>query len=606
MAANSEESSPTDFAFEPPSMEVFSEHSFKHDALKTPGYATNGNSFASAFTPSSASSFLTSQTYPGVPTYTYSANSASSFSSGSGSIGSASFSSADALPAISRDFVRPSENETRRPATAGGALQSRSPFGGFMTTDTHDRGRSATAAIEDNKPETIDEGAESIFANPFGSPDKTEDLSRMASNDLDLSAFTADVRRATEPQFHPLSIQTSWDNANTSGLLETPEQPQGNQSSPHNQFPLTSAPPNVTQFSFLNGPPQQQMQMQRPQTVNFGARPQTSDGIPSYGALNAGGVSLPSARTIVSQIDPSGAFTQQFFTPQTSNMMPFRDARAASLSDMSQPYAAPHFSQRHYSIATERPRAGYVAKDSAHQELTFVPLGGPTPKKRPRRRYDEIERLYLCGWNGCEKSYGTLNHLNAHVAMQKHGEKRLPSEFKDMRKQWRKKKRDQAAAVANAQYMSANPSWQANGRPSIANESDFDRRDSVASIFSSASEYDTHRGSLSYPNYSWPPADSSRPNTSSSVASTADGRQFVQGYNHSMLNAVPVNRRASVPSHMALPPGPTAQSQLPHGDHPTPTQQNPYADRADTTFFQTLTSPMPAGTQFGQTFAFQR
>ncbi len=49
-------------------------------------------------------------------------------------------------------------------------------------------------------------------------------------------------------------------------------------------------------------------------------------------------------------------------------------------------------------------------------ELTFVPLSGPAHKKRPRRRYDEIERLYLCGWQGCEKSYGTLNHLNAHVA----------------------------------------------------------------------------------------------------------------------------------------------------------------------------------------------
>lgn len=59
--------------------------------------------------------------------------------------------------------------------------------------------------------------------------------------------------------------------------------------------------------------------------------------------------------------------------------------------------------------------------------LQFVSLGGPAPKKRPRRRYDEIERLYTCGWNGCEKSYGTLNHLNAHVAMQKHGEKRLPT-----------------------------------------------------------------------------------------------------------------------------------------------------------------------------------
>lgn len=34
--------------------------------------------------------------------------------------------------------------------------------------------------------------------------------------------------------------------------------------------------------------------------------------------------------------------------------------------------------------------------------------------------------MYKCGWNGCEKAYGTLNHLNAHVTMQGHGTKRTP------------------------------------------------------------------------------------------------------------------------------------------------------------------------------------
>lgn len=34
--------------------------------------------------------------------------------------------------------------------------------------------------------------------------------------------------------------------------------------------------------------------------------------------------------------------------------------------------------------------------------------------------------MYKCGWNGCEKAYGTLNHLNAHVTMQAHGAKRTP------------------------------------------------------------------------------------------------------------------------------------------------------------------------------------
>ena len=60
------------------------------------------------------------------------------------------------------------------------------------------------------------------------------------------------------------------------------------------------------------------------------------------------------------------------------------------------------------------------------QVYSFVPIPGAQQHKRPRRRYEEIERMYKCGWQGCEKAYGTLNHLNAHVTMQSHGSKRTP------------------------------------------------------------------------------------------------------------------------------------------------------------------------------------
>lgn len=63
---------------------------------------------------------------------------------------------------------------------------------------------------------------------------------------------------------------------------------------------------------------------------------------------------------------------------------------------------------------------------SLSQVYSFVPIPGAQQHKRPRRRYEEIERMYKCGWNGCEKAYGTLNHLNAHVTMQSHGAKRTP------------------------------------------------------------------------------------------------------------------------------------------------------------------------------------
>ncbi|KAJ8064410.1 hypothetical protein OCU04_006752 [Sclerotinia nivalis] len=60
------------------------------------------------------------------------------------------------------------------------------------------------------------------------------------------------------------------------------------------------------------------------------------------------------------------------------------------------------------------------------QVYSFVPIPGSSQQKRPRRRFEEIERMYKCGHQGCEKAYGTLNHLNAHVTMQSHGSKRTP------------------------------------------------------------------------------------------------------------------------------------------------------------------------------------
>ncbi|KAK0202699.1 Zn finger family DNA binding protein [Desarmillaria ectypa] len=85
----------------------------------------------------------------------------------------------------------------------------------------------------------------------------------------------------------------------------------------------------------------------------------------------------------------------------------------------------------------------------ASKRYSFVALAGNAVKKRPRRRYDEIERLYQCTWPDCNKAYGTLNHLNAHVTMQKHGPKRSPNEFKELRKQWRKAKKESEFPSSN-------------------------------------------------------------------------------------------------------------------------------------------------------------
>ncbi|KAI9729719.1 MAG: hypothetical protein M1834_006670 [Cirrosporium novae-zelandiae] len=106
---------------------------------------------------------------------------------------------------------------------------------------------------------------------------------------------------------------------------------------------------------------------------------------------------------------------------------------------------------------------GVLQTHPLSQVYSFVPIPGAQQHKRPRRRYEEIERMYKCGWNGCEKAYGTLNHLNAHVTMQAHGAKRTPEEFKEIRKEWKARKKEEenqrkqeeerqrAAAAAQAQ-----------------------------------------------------------------------------------------------------------------------------------------------------------
>ncbi|KAL9124183.1 MAG: hypothetical protein Q9217_006465 [Psora testacea] len=105
------------------------------------------------------------------------------------------------------------------------------------------------------------------------------------------------------------------------------------------------------------------------------------------------------------------------------------------------PYSSPG-STASGTPASAGPRPGQNPHPLS-QVYSFVPIPGAQQHKRPRRRYEEIERMYKCGWQGCEKAYGTLNHLNAHVTMQSHGTKRTPEEFKEIRKEWKQRKKEE-------------------------------------------------------------------------------------------------------------------------------------------------------------------
>ncbi|KAG9246120.1 hypothetical protein BJ878DRAFT_417617 [Calycina marina] len=102
------------------------------------------------------------------------------------------------------------------------------------------------------------------------------------------------------------------------------------------------------------------------------------------------------------------------------------------------PYASGAHTPTSAASAGARPGQPHLS-----QVYSFVPIPGAQQHKRPRRRYEEIERMYKCGWEGCEKAYGTLNHLNAHVTMQSHGAKRTPEEFKEIRKEWKARKKEE-------------------------------------------------------------------------------------------------------------------------------------------------------------------
>lgn len=102
----------------------------------------------------------------------------------------------------------------------------------------------------------------------------------------------------------------------------------------------------------------------------------------------------------------------------TSSSGPLSAGLSSSLPHLS-PFRSPH---RTVGGPSHSP-----SDNSDRKNYSFIALPGNAVKKRPRRRYDEIERLYQCSWPECTKSYGTLNHLNAHVTMQKHGPKRSPA-----------------------------------------------------------------------------------------------------------------------------------------------------------------------------------
>lgn len=181
------------------------------------------------------------------------------------------------------------------------------------------------------------------------------------------------------------------------------------------------------------------------------ARPHTADGM--FGQFGVvGSAAAPHEGSAEnSTLGTAAGSNSRPYTPGThaANVDPYHQHRRMSMPDPSSGASGTGANKVFSYMApgedgTVHSSSGVATSSHSYSGHYFGGgYGGSASKKRPRRRYDEIERLYSCSWPGCTKSYGTLNHLNAHVAMQKHGPKRSPSEFKDMRKAWRKQKKEE-------------------------------------------------------------------------------------------------------------------------------------------------------------------
>ncbi|SNX84450.1 related to putative C2H2 transcriptional regulator [Melanopsichium pennsylvanicum] len=191
------------------------------------------------------------------------------------------------------------------------------------------------------------------------------------------------------------------------------------------------------------------------------ARPHTADGLfGQFGVVGAGAASHEGSADS-SVLGNSAGSSSRPYTPgsQAAHIDPYYAHRRMSMPDSSSGLGASKvFSYMAGDDGAVVPSSGVGALSHSHgSHYIGGGFNASANKKRPRRRYDEIERLYPCSWPGCTKSYGTLNHLNAHVAMQKHGPKRSPSEFKDMRKAWRKQKKEEEQRRQSRQVSLTDP-----------------------------------------------------------------------------------------------------------------------------------------------------
>lgn len=87
-------------------------------------------------------------------------------------------------------------------------------------------------------------------------------------------------------------------------------------------------------------------------------------------------------------------------------------------------------SQRHYVPPSQSYGLHQYAGMDTHSGTSDM----SNKRIRPRRRPDEMERLYACREKGCTKAYESISHLNTHIKRKGHGRPLTKSDFTAVKK----------------------------------------------------------------------------------------------------------------------------------------------------------------------------
>ncbi|KAI9834231.1 MAG: hypothetical protein M1819_003069 [Sarea resinae] len=129
---------------------------------------------------------------------------------------------------------------------------------------------------------------------------------------------------------------------------------------------------------------------------------------------------------------PSSVDTATDASPPYGHVYPFALTGQAFAALPQQYYTLPSPGEMSWPPSSDQlpvEAAPLLEESTPDHSRAFAPaltLVNTPPLKRARRSYQDIDRIYVCGYKGCEKSYGDLSHLNTHVKNVRHGEKRRP------------------------------------------------------------------------------------------------------------------------------------------------------------------------------------